>query len=65
MAASPRILKVLAHPIGEDQDDVLLLARELGLTSADEVLAVAEAVFGARLAAAAGFFVTQLFAAPD
>lgn len=67
MAASPRILlamKVLAHRVGEDEDDVLLLARELGLTSADEVLAVAEEVFGDRLAAAARFFVTELFAAP-
>ena len=29
MAASPRILKVLAHRIGEDEDDVLL-RRTLG-----------------------------------
>ncbi|MDQ3356846.1 MAG: DUF6036 family nucleotidyltransferase, partial [Actinomycetota bacterium] len=33
LAASPRILlalKVLAHRVGEDEDDVRLLARELG-----------------------------------
>ena len=67
MAASPRILlamKVLAHRVGEDEDDVRLLARELGLTSAGEVLAVAEEIFGDRLAAAAGFFVEELFAPP-
>ena len=68
MAASPRILlamKVLAHRVGEDEDDVRLLARALGLTSAGEVLAIAEDVFGDRLATAAGFFVEELFAAPD
>ena len=43
--ASPRILlamKVLSHRVGEDEDDVLLLARELGLSGAGKVLAVAE-----------------------
>lgn len=68
MAASPRILlamKVLAHRVGEDEDDVRLLARELGLTSADRVLAVAEEIFGDRLTPAAGFFVAELFAPPE
>lgn len=64
MAASPRMLlalKVLAHRIGEDEDDVRLLARALGLDSAGAVLAAAEAVFGDRLDAAARFFVEELF----
>lgn len=65
LAASPRMLlalKVLAHRVGEDEDDVRLLARELGLESADEVLMVAEEVFGDRLEPAARFFVEELFA---
>lgn len=65
LVASPRILlamKVLAHRIGEDEDDVRLLARELGLERADEILAVAETVYGDRLDAAARFFVEELFA---
>lgn len=65
LVASPRILlamKVLAHRIGEDDDDVRLLARELGLDDADAVLAVAEEVYGDRLDAAARYFVEELFA---
>lgn len=64
LAASPRILlalKVLAHRVGEDEDDLRLLARELGLGTADEVLAVAEQVYGDRLDPAARFFVEELF----
>ena len=62
--ASPRILlalKVLAHRVGEDEDDVRLLAATLGLTTGTEVLATAEQVFGDRLDVAARFFVDQLF----
>jgi hypothetical protein len=65
LVASSRILlamKVLAHRIGEDDDDVRLLARDLGLDDAARVLAVAEAVYGDRLDAAARFFVEELFA---
>jgi hypothetical protein len=65
LVASPRILlamKVLAHRIGEDDDDVRLLADELGLIDADAVLKVAEEVYGDRLDAAARFFVEELFA---
>jgi hypothetical protein len=61
--ASPRILlamKVLSHRVGEDEDDVRLLARELGLNAAHDILAVAESVYGDRLDAAARFFVEQL-----
>lgn len=64
LAASPRMLlalKVLAHRVGEDEGDVLLLARELGLDRAAEILAVAEDVFGDRLDVAARFFVEELF----
>lgn len=64
LAASPRTLlalKVLAHRVGEDEDDVRLLAGRLGLTSAAEVLTVAEATFGDRLDPAARFFVEEIF----
>lgn len=64
-AGSARILlamKVLAHRVGEDDDDVGLLAGELGLHSATEVLELAESVYGDRLDAAARFYVEELFA---
>jgi len=64
-SASPRILlamKVLAHRVGEDEDDLMLLARHLELATAAEVLEVATAVYGDRLDAAARFFVEELFA---
>ncbi|HEX3735606.1 MAG TPA: DUF6036 family nucleotidyltransferase [Solirubrobacterales bacterium] len=64
LAASPRILlalKVLAHRVGEDEDDVRLLARELDLQQAEDVLAVAEQTYGERLDPAARFFVEQIF----
>lgn len=65
LAASPRILlalKVLAHRVGEDEDDVRLLAGELGLEDSDQVLAIATDVFGDQLDVAARFFVEQIFA---
>ena len=65
LAASARMLlalKVLAHRVGEDEDDVRLLARQLRLETAAEVLALAEEVFGDRLDTAARFFVEELFA---
>ena len=64
LAASPEALlalKVLAHRVGEDEDDLRLLARELGLERADQVLEVAERTFGDRLEPAARFFVEQVF----
>lgn len=54
-------LKVLAHRVGEDEDDLRLLARELGLDRADQILAVAERTYGDRLDPAARFFVEELF----
>ena len=54
-------LKVLAHRMGEDDQDVRLLAGRLGLSASEEVLAVAEATFGDRLDPAARFFVEELF----
>jgi len=65
LTASPETLlalKVLAHRVGEDEDDLRLLAAELDLTDAEAVLAVAERTFGDRLDPAARFFVEQVFA---
>lgn len=64
LVASPRTLlalKVLAHRVGEDEDDVRLLAGHLGLERAEQVLAAAEETFGDRLDPAARFFVEELF----
>ena len=63
LAASPEILlalKVLAHRVGEDEDDLRLLAAELGLETAEEILAVAERTYGDRLDPAARFFVEEV-----
>lgn len=63
LAASPETLlalKVLAHRVGEDEDDLRLLAAELGLQHAEQVLALAERVYGDRLDPAARFFVEEV-----
>jgi hypothetical protein len=63
-AASPETLlalKVLAHRVGEDEDDLRLLVDHLGLDQADQVLAIAEQTYGDRLDPAARFFVEQIF----
>jgi hypothetical protein len=56
-------LKVLAHRVGEDEADLRLLAGELGIESAGEILAIAERTYGDRLDPAARFFVEQVFSA--
>lgn len=64
LAASPEVLlalKVLAHRVGEDEDDLRLLAAQLGLKRSDEVLAIAERTYGERLDPAARFFVEEIF----
>jgi hypothetical protein len=64
LVASPEMLlalKVLAHRVGEDEEDLRLLARELGIERADEVLAIAERTYGDRLEPAARFFVEEIF----
>ena len=61
---SPRLLlamKVLSHRAGDDEDDVRLLADELGLSTSAQILSVASDVYGERLDVAARFFVEQLF----
>lgn len=66
LTASPETLlalKVLAHRVGEDEADLRLLADELRLESAGEVLAIAERTYGDRLDPAARFFVEQVFSA--
>ncbi len=56
-------MKVLAHRVGEDNSDVLLLAKHLRLSTAAQVLALASEIYGDRLDAAARFFVEELYAA--
>jgi hypothetical protein len=66
LTASPETLlalKVLAHRVGEDEDDLRLLARQIGIERAEEVLAVAERTYGDRLDPAARFFVEEIFQA--
>jgi hypothetical protein len=66
LIASPETLlalKVLAHRVGEDEEDLRLLAGKLGLETADEVLAIAERTYGDRLDVAARFFVEEIFSA--
>lgn len=43
------VLKCLAHRLGEDDDDVILLAAQLGLRTADQVLDLVEQVGHSRL----------------
>ena len=58
-------MKCLAHRIGEDDDDVLLLASALGLTTADSVLDLVVALVGPRLLTPqVQFFVEAVMDAP-
>jgi hypothetical protein len=50
--ASPEVvlvMKALAHRVGEDDDDLRLLASKAGLTTATEVLDLVERMVGVRL----------------
>ena len=59
-------LKVLAHRVGEDDDDVRLLANHLGLTDASAVLDTVTGMVGEqRLTAQAQFFVEQVLSRQD
>ena len=65
--ASPRnilAMKVAAARVDRDEDDIRFLAGILGLTTADEILAVVADVWGAaasRLAPKCCFFVQEMF----
>lgn len=62
-SASPEMLlalKCLAHRLGEDDDDVRLLARRLGLTDPDDVLDLVVQVFGARVDLRAELFIREV-----
>lgn len=67
--ASPQMLlglKVAAARVGEDDDDVRLLAGLLGLDDAEAVLDLAAAVMGTRrLSARSQFFVEAVLEGPD
>ena len=54
-------MKVLSHRAGDDEDDVRLLADQLGLSTSAQILSVATEVYGDLLDVAARFFVEQLF----
>lgn len=53
-------LKCLAHRLGEDDDDVRLLAGHLGLTDPDEVIELVMQVFGDRVDPRAELFVREV-----
>lgn len=53
-------MKVAAARIGRDTDDILLLAREVGVSSIDEILDIAYAEFGENLLPRSKFVVMEL-----
>lgn len=62
-AASPEMLlalKCLAHRLGEDDDDVRLLARHLGLSDPDDVIDLVVQVFGDRVDVRVELFVREM-----
>lgn len=67
--ASPELLlslKVSAARLGEDDEDLRILASMLGLTTADQVLDLAIDIVGeARLTPRAQFFVEEVMARPE
>jgi hypothetical protein len=68
-AASPQMLlalKVIAHRINEDRDDVRFLAQRLGLETADQVLDLVQGVIGrVQLTPQAQFFVEAVMDPED
>jgi len=66
--ASPQVvlvMKCLAHRVGEDDDDVRLLSRMLGLADAEQVLDLVENTAGSRLLTPqVQFFVTAALDPP-
>lgn len=67
--ASPQYLlalKVAAARVDRDADDIRVLAKECGLTTADEILATTEKVMGARhrLLPKAQFLIQEMFPPP-
>lgn len=64
-AASPEMLlalKCLAHRLGEDDDDVRLLAAHLGLDDPEDVLDLVVRVFGDRVDVRVELFVREVLA---
>lgn len=62
-SASPEMLlalKCLAHRLGEDDDDVRLLSRHLGLTDPEDVLDLVVQVFGDRVDVRVELFVREV-----
>jgi len=53
-------LKCLAHGLGEDDEDVRLLARHLGLGDADDVIELVVQVFGDRVDLQVELFVREV-----
>jgi len=62
-SATPEMLlalKCLAHRLGEDDDDVRLLSRHLGLSDPDDVLDLVVQVFGDRMDVRVELFVREV-----
>ena len=57
-------LKCLAHRLGEDDDDIRLLAGHLGLAGAHEVLDLVVGVFGDRVDVRVELFVREVLRQP-
>ena len=53
-------LKCLAHRLGEDDDDVRLLSRHLGLSDPDDVIDLVVQVFGDRVDVRVELFVREV-----
>ncbi len=69
MVASPEYMfamKALSARQESDTEDLLVLAKELGVTRAEQAFAIAEKYYAPhRLSAKSAFFIEQTFAEPD